>query len=98
MKKLVSLGELLGRMAGRGPLAKTLEIAKAIEVVRVFLQKSFGQKAEGIQILKIQHAVLFLRAPSAPAAAAVKALEADLLKEVNAEFRKPVMTKVSISS
>ena len=98
MKKMLSLGELLGRMAGRGPLAKTLEVARAIEAVRAFLEKSFGEKAETIQILKIQHTVLFLRAPSAPASAAVKALEPDLLKAVNQSFRKPIITKVSISS
>lgn len=98
MKKLVSLGELLGRMTGRGPLAKTLEVAKAIEAVRVFLEKSFGKKAETIQILKIQHTVLFLRVPSAPASAALKALESDLLKAVNLNFRKPVITRVSIFS
>lgn len=98
MKKLVSLRELLEKMTSRGPLAGTLAIAKTIDAVRVFLRQSLGEKAAAIQIVKIQHAALFLRAPSAPAAAAVKALESDLLKEVNRNTRKPIIVKVFIMS
>ncbi len=99
MKRLVSIGEVLkkisARKSERGEMFATAEL---LEFARIFLERTFGERARSFRILKIQHRTVHISALSAPAAAALKSREAEFLRAMNAGNKKPAVDRISISS